>query len=192
MNLEGTSTREDFLAKVKARVVQSEPGKWITGRGWIETFWKPPTFPARDDLDKIAPNNPIFLERADGHAAIANSAALKIAGINRDTANPFGGEILKDKAGDPNGMLLDHAQDLVEKKIPKATEAERAEALLRGIEREIKLGWCEIQNAGSESGRPGDDSSTPSSRENQAAHLSMQRGTGRAMLRGSAEKCCER
>ena len=150
LNLEGTNTREDFLAKVKARVAQTEPGKWITGRGWIETFWKPPTFPTREDLDKIAPNNPILLERADGHAAVVNSAALKIAGINRDTANPFGGEILKGKAGDPNGMLLDYAQDLVEKKIPKATETERAEALLRGIEREIKLGWCEIQNAGSE------------------------------------------
>jgi hypothetical protein len=150
LNLEGTNTRESFLAKVKARVAQTEPGKWITGRGWIETFWKPPTFPTLDDLDKIAPNNPLFLERADGHAAVVNSAALKIAGINRDTANPFGGEILKDKAGEPNGMLLDYAQDLVEKKIPKANEAERAEALLRGIEREIKLGWCEIQNAGSD------------------------------------------
>jgi len=150
LNLEGTNTREDFLAKVKARVAQTESGRWITGRGWIETFWKPPTFPTRDDLDRIAPDNPVFLERADGHAAVVNSAALKIAGINRDTANPFGGEILKAQNGEPNGMLLDYAQDLLEKKIPKATEAERAEALLRGIEREIKLGWCEIQNAGSE------------------------------------------
>ena len=73
LNLEGTNTREDFLAKVKARVAQTEPGKWITGRGWIETFWKPPTFPTRADLDKIAPENPVFLTRADGHAAVANS-----------------------------------------------------------------------------------------------------------------------
>lgn len=150
LNLEGTNTREAFLAQVKERVAQTEPGKWIAGRGWIETFWKPPTFPTCEELDMIAPHNPIFLERADGHAAIVNSAALRIARINRDTANPFGGEILKTKGGEPNGMLLDYAQDLVEKKIPKATEAERAEALLRGIDREIKLGWCEIQNAGSE------------------------------------------
>jgi predicted amidohydrolase YtcJ len=150
LNLEGTNTHEDFLAKVKARVARTESGRWITGRGWIETFWKPPIFPTREDLDRIAPENPIFLERADGHAAIVNSAALQIAGINRETVNPFGGEILKTKNGEPNGMLLDYAQDLVEKKIPKAMEAERAEALLRGIEREIKLGWCEIQNAGSE------------------------------------------
>lgn len=150
LNLEGTNTREDFLAKVKARVAQTEPGKWITGRGWIETFWKPPTFPTRADLDKIAPHNPVFLTRADGHAAVANSEALKIAGVTRETANPFGGEILKEKNGEPTGMLLDNAQDLVEKKIPKPTEAEREKALLTGIEREIKLGWCEIQNAGSE------------------------------------------
>ena len=147
-NMEGINSLEDFLARVKERVDKTSPGKWITGRGWIETFWKPPQFPTRRDLDKIAPSNPVFLTRADGHASIANSAALKIAGIDRNTPDPYGGQILK-KNGKPNGMLLDHAQDLVEKSIPKATQAEREEALLRGIEREIKLGWCEFQNAGS-------------------------------------------
>ncbi len=150
LNLEGTNTLEDFLAKVKARVAQTGQGKWITGRGWIETFWKPPQFPTRQDLDKVAPNNPVFLTRADGHASIANSAALKIAKIDKNTPNPFGGEILKDKQmGEPTGMLLDNAQDLVSKNIPAPTQAEREEALLRGIDREIGLGWCEIQNAGS-------------------------------------------
>jgi len=147
-NMEGINSLEDFLARVKERVDKTSPGKWIVGRGWIETFWKPPQFPTRQDLDRIAPNNPVFLTRADGHASIANSAALKIAGIDRKTPDPFGGQILK-KNGEPNGMLLDHAQDLVAKNIPKATQAEREEALLRGIDREIKLGWCEIQNAGS-------------------------------------------
>jgi predicted amidohydrolase YtcJ len=150
LNLEGTNTLDDFLAKVKARVAQTPRDKWITGRGWIETFWKSPQFPTRQDLDKIAPDNPVSLTRADGHAAIANSAALKIAKIDKNTPNPFGGEILKDKVtGDPTGMLLDNAQDLVEKNIPKPTEAEREHALLTGIHREIGLGWCEIQNAGS-------------------------------------------
>jgi predicted amidohydrolase YtcJ len=147
-NMEGINSLEDFLARVKDRVDKTSPGKWIVGRGWIETFWKPPQFPTRQDLDKIAPNNPVFLTRADGHASIANSAALKIAGIERKTPDPFGGQILK-KNGEPNGMLLDHAQDLVAKNIPKATQTEREEALLRGIERETTLGWCEIQNAGS-------------------------------------------
>src|SRR5438874_3036836 len=150
LNLEGTTTLEDFLAKVKARVEKTERGKWITGRGWIETFWKPPQFPARQDLDKIAPDNPLFLTRADGHAAVANSAALRIAKIDKNTPDPFGGEILKDKAtGEPTGMLLDNAMDLVEKSIPKPSAAERQQALLTGINREVGLGWCEIQNAGS-------------------------------------------
>jgi predicted amidohydrolase YtcJ len=148
LNLEGTHTREDFLAKVKERVAKTEPGKWITGRGWIETFWKPPQFPTRQDLDAIAPDNPVFLTRADGHAAIANTAALKSAKIDKDTPNPFGGQILKTN-GEPNGMLLDNAMDLVATNIPKPTDAEREQALLLGINREIKLGWCEIQNAGS-------------------------------------------
>lgn len=152
LNLEATNTLEDFLAKVKERVDKTAPGKWITGRGWIETFWKPPQFPTRADLDKIAPNNPVFLTRADGHAAIANSAALKIAKIDKNTPNPFGGEILKDKSTEPTGMLLDHAQALVAKNIPQPTEAEREKAFLLGVKREIDLGWCEIQNAGSRKG----------------------------------------
>src|SRR5436309_3571485 len=149
LNLEGTNTREDFLAKVKERVAQTERDKWITGRGWIETFWKPPQFPTRADLDKIAPDNPVFLTRADGHAAVVNSVALKLANIDNHTPDPFGGQILKTNS-DPNGMLLDNAMDLVAKNIPKPTEAETEQALLKGIDREINLGWCEIQNAGSE------------------------------------------
>lgn len=150
LNLEGTNTLEDFLAKVKERVAKTERGKWVTGRGWIETFWKPPQFPTRADLDKIAPDNPVFLTRADGHAAIANSAALRIAKIEKETPNPFGGEILRDKqTGEATGMLLDHAQGLVGENIPAATETERREAFVVGVKRELSLGWCEIQNAGS-------------------------------------------
>ena len=150
LNLEGTNTLEDFLSKVKERVAKTEKGKWITGRGWIETFWKPPQFPTRADLDRLAPDNPVWLTRADGHAAVANSAALRIAKIDKETKNPFGGQILKDKqSGEPTGMLLDHAQELVGKKIPQPTEAERREAFVVGVKRELSLGWCEIHNAGS-------------------------------------------
>lgn len=150
LNLEGTNSLEDFLAKVKERVGHASRGDWITGRGWIETFWKPPNFPTREDLDKIVRNNPVFLTRADGHAAIANSAALKIAKIDKNTSNPFGGEILKDKTTqEPTGMLLDNAQDLVAKHLPQPSEAEGEQEFLLGVKREIELGWCEIQNAGS-------------------------------------------
>src|SRR5947207_15074311 len=100
LNLEGTNTREDFLAKVKQRVAQTQPDKWIQGRAWIETFWTPPQFPTRADLDKIAPDNPVFLTRSDGHAAVVNSAALKLANIDDHTHDPFAGPNLKTQ-GDP-------------------------------------------------------------------------------------------
>ncbi len=150
LNLEGTTSLEDFLAKVKARVDRAKPGEWVTGRGWIETFWKPPVFPTRWDLDKISPNNPVYLVRADGHGGVANSAAFKIANIDKDTEAPFGGEIMKDKQrGEPSGMLLDRAQGLVSKHIPPETEAEQEQALIIGARRSAELGWTQIQNAGS-------------------------------------------
>src|SRR5437764_7178815 len=113
LNLEGTNTLEDFLAKVKARGAQTPRDKWITGRGWIETFWNPPGFPTRQDLDSVAADHPLFLTRADGHASIANSAALKIAKIDKNTPNPSDGEILKEKTtGEPTGLLLANAPEI--------------------------------------------------------------------------------
>ena len=147
LNLEGTNTLEEFLARVKARVDQAKPGQWVTGRGWIETFWKPPVFPTRQDLDRVSPNNPVVLTRADGHASVANSAALRLAGITRETRVPTGGAINKDGAGEPTGMLIDHAQELVGRLVPPPSEAERDQAILLGVQREVQLGWTEIQDA---------------------------------------------
>jgi predicted amidohydrolase YtcJ len=134
---------------VEQRARETPHDQWIIGRGWIETFWKPPEFPTRDDLEKIAPGRSIYLTRADGHASIASTAVLLAAGITRDTPDPFGGRILKDKNGEPTGMLIDHAQELVDKAIPAPTRAEEDQAFLLGVQREVSLGWCEIQNAGS-------------------------------------------
>jgi predicted amidohydrolase YtcJ len=149
LNLEGTTSLDDLLAKVKARVDQAKPGEWVTGRGWIETHWTPPAFPTRWDLDKVAPNNPVILGRADGHGAVANSAALKIAGVDKNTPNPFGGEVSKDKqSGEPNGMLLDSAQGLVRSKVPPTSAADAERAVVLGVKRDIELGWTQIQDAG--------------------------------------------
>ena len=149
LNLEGTTSLEDFLAKVKARVDQAKPGEWITGRGWIETHWEPPVFPTRWQLDKVSPNNPVILGRADGHGAVANSAALKLAGVDKNTPNPFGGEVSKDKeTGEPNGMLLDNAQGLVRRRVPPTTPADAERAVVLGVKRDIELGWTQIQDAG--------------------------------------------
>jgi predicted amidohydrolase YtcJ len=149
LNLEGTTSLEDFLSKVRARVEKAKPGEWVTGRGWIETFWKPQAFPTRADLDKIAPNNPVYLTRADGHASVVNSAALKIAGVDRNSENPPGGEIMKEKSsGEPNGMLVDRAQTLVAKNVPPATPAETEQALITADKRSLSLGWTQVQDAG--------------------------------------------
>ena len=149
LNLEGVTSLEDFLAKVKARVDQARPGEWVTGRGWIETFWTPPVFPTRWDLDKVAPNNPVILGRADGHGTVVNSAALKIAGIDKNTPSPFGGEISKDKqSGEPNGMLLDAAQDLVRRHLPPTSAADAEKAIILGVNRDVGLGWTQVQNPG--------------------------------------------
>jgi len=149
LNLEGITNLQDFLAKVKARVDQAKPGEWVTGRGWIETFWQPPVFPTRWDLDKIAPNNPVYLTRADGHGAVANSAALKLGNVTKDTKDPFGGQILRDKqTGEPVGMLLDNAQSFVSRQIPGATKADIEEAIVLGNKRSIELGWTQVQDAG--------------------------------------------
>lgn len=147
LNLEGIGSLEEFLAKVRERVDRAKPGEWVTGRGWIETHWKPPVFPTRWDLDKISPNNPVALDRADGHGLVVNSAALKLASVDKSTPSPFGGEIMKDKqTGEPNGMLLDAAQGLIERFIPNTGSSE--EAILLGVKRSIELGWCQIQDAG--------------------------------------------
>lgn len=150
LNLEGITSLDAFLAKIKERVDQAKPGEWVTGRGWIETFWKPQVFPTRWDLDKISPNNPVALVRADGHATVANSAAIKISGVTRDTANPFGGEIMKDKqTGEPNGMFLDRAAGLIGARIPGRGPGDAEQEILLAVKRSVELGWCQIQNAGS-------------------------------------------
>lgn len=147
-NLETVPNLKELLARVNERVAATKPGEWIVGRGWIETFWKPPVFPTRWDLDKVSPNHPVMLVRADGHAAVVNSAALKIAGIDRNTPNPFGGQISKNQSGEPNGMLLDHAQALVRRHVPPEPAANRDRAALAADERSVMLGWCEVQDPG--------------------------------------------
>jgi predicted amidohydrolase YtcJ len=150
LNLANATSHEAFLDEVKKQVAATKPGRWITGRGWIETFWKPPAFPTRQELDKIAPDNPVFLTRADGHGAVANSKALALAGIDATTPDPFGGKIVRDeKTGEATGMLLDNAMDLVEKKIPAPSRAEMERALSLGAQHSVELGWCEIHNPGS-------------------------------------------
>jgi predicted amidohydrolase YtcJ len=148
LNLEGTRSLAALLDIVRAEAGRKPAGSWVVGRGWIETFWTPPAFPTRADLDRVAPRHPVFLTRADGHAAVVNSQALRAAGVDARTADPFGGQIARDKGGQPTGMLLDAAQGLVEKHLPPMTAALAERDLLLGVAREVSLGWTEIHIAG--------------------------------------------
>ncbi|MBI5423072.1 MAG: amidohydrolase [Opitutae bacterium] len=147
-NLEGTAGIPDLQRRLAERVAATEAKRWIVGRGWIETHWQPAAFPTRQQLDAVSPDHPVVLERADGHAVVANSVALRLAGVTRDTPNPSGGEILRDAAGEPTGMLVDRAMALVLRLVPPATPAEVERQLIVGAEREASLGWTGIQIAG--------------------------------------------
>ncbi len=149
LNLEGSSSLSEMLSRVSERVKQTAKGAWVTGRGWIEKEWKPQRYPTRQDLDKIAPDNPVWLVRADGHGGVANSSALKIAGVTKDSANPSGGEIMKDPStGEPTGMLSDGAMGLVDRHVPATTAAEQDKAVLVGADASTKYGWTQVQVAG--------------------------------------------
>jgi predicted amidohydrolase YtcJ len=147
-DLEGTASLAELKQKLAARAKAYPDAQWIVGRGWIESRWTPQAFPNKADLDAVVADRPVVLRRADGHSLIANSAALKRANIDRDTPNPSGGEILKDASGEPTGILVDNAMDLLDKLIPRATDAERMKALEVGAARETRIGWTQIHNAG--------------------------------------------
>lgn len=141
LNLEGSASLAEAMQRLKARVAAAKPGEFIEGRGWIETHWPEGRFPTRQDLDAVAPDNPVILGRADGHALVANSAALKLADIDRDTKVPFGGQILKDAAGEPTGMLVDAAMSLIDRILPAETDARKAEEYRAAFKVYSAYGW---------------------------------------------------
>jgi predicted amidohydrolase YtcJ len=147
-NLEGTPSLQELKNKVRERASRTGAEEWLFGRGWLESRWLPPEFPTRKDLDEAAPTRPVVLKRADGHALVANSLALRRAGIDRNTADPPGGRILKDTSGEPTGMLIDNAQGLVLRLIPPPTDELRVKQLEVGAQRSVRLGWTQLQIAG--------------------------------------------
>lgn len=149
LNLEGLAGLGELLEKVTEQAGKSEPGEWIVGRGWIEAQWDPPVFPTRWDLDKVSPQNPVWLVRADGHGGVANSLALRVSGVRKGVKDPPGGEILRDpKTGEPSGMLIDRAQSIIGRFLPKETPERKRQALLLGVRRSLEMGWTEVGIAG--------------------------------------------
>lgn len=128
LELAGIASFNDCLEEIRRKALKAKPGDWIQGHGWNEADWPENRQPRRDDLDAVAPDNPVLIWRCDLHMAAANSAALKEAGIDHSTPNPPEGIILRDEAGRPNGLLRESAIDLVSRKLPQATDGDLLEA----------------------------------------------------------------
>jgi hypothetical protein len=135
-----TATLADCLRRVAERVNVTKPGEWVLGHGWNQNEWLPSPvigrgaggeggFPHASHLDALAPNHPVYLTAKSLHAAWANSAALKLAGITASTPDPENGQIQRDQRGQPTGILLESAMGLVEEKIPQASLASVIEAI---------------------------------------------------------------
>jgi predicted amidohydrolase YtcJ len=148
LNLQGIDSLKEMLTTVEIFSNGIQPGEWVVGRGWIEKVWPEKRFPTRYELDRFSSDKPVILERADGHAVVVNSLALELAGISSESNDPHGGRIEKDKNGEPTGMLIDKATSLVEKLIPKTTKQEDKRDLKAGIDRNVSLGWTQVQIAG--------------------------------------------
>lgn len=141
--------KDVILAAVKAEADRLPDGEWITGGGWNQEVWDVPEFPTKEDLDAVAPNNPVALRRTCGHATWVNSLALELGGVTKDTPNPQGGEILKDENGEVLGILTDTAAGFVTSKVPPLTEERRKEALLLAQEELFSYGLTSSMDAGS-------------------------------------------
>ena len=134
VRLAGVTTMAEMQRLVAEKVGVAAPGAWVTGRGWDDTKRTDiVALPAAADLDAVAPDNPVYLARADGHVGWANSVALRLAGIDATTPDPYGGRIVRDERGEPTGILQETAKKLVERLLPAPDHASRAAALRRGL-----------------------------------------------------------
>ena len=134
-DLRDTSSIDDALGRIRKHIAANPNARWVIGRGWNQVLWKERRFPTARELDAIVADRPAIMSRVDGHASWVNTAALKVAGITATTPDPQGGQIVRDASGQPTGMLIDIAEELVEKHIPTATDAEDEEPAARCDER---------------------------------------------------------
>lgn len=144
-DLVGTTSFEEVIEKLKEHQAKSD-AYWIEGRGWDQNDWEVKKFPTKVLLDEHFPNNPVYLTRIDGHAAIANSEALKLAGINHETKIQ-GGDIFIDN-NQPTGILIDNAMDIVSSIIPEPNEAFNRDALLAAQKNCFEVGLTSVHDAG--------------------------------------------
>ena len=137
------------VAAVVARAAKTRPaGEWLLGRGWDQNRWTPAEFPTRGLLDIAAPAHPVAIRRIDGHALWVNGAALAAAAIDSRTSDPAGGRIVRDARGEPTGVLIDNAADLVFARLPPDSAEARARQILAGATRAVAAGLTGVHEMG--------------------------------------------
>lgn len=146
VQLNDATSAEEFVRRIAERAKITPKGEWITNGDWDETKWNPPNLPAREMIDPVTPDNPALLSRYDGHSVLANSAALRLAGITAKTPDPAGGTIVRDTRGNPTGVLRDAAMDMAYKVVPPPSHDQRVRAVKRALEHAASLGVTSVQN----------------------------------------------
>jgi predicted amidohydrolase YtcJ len=150
MNLRGTTSYQQIVERIRERVAKARPGEWILGRAWDQNDWADTRFPTHDALSAVSPNNPVYLTRVDGHAGLANRAAMAMAGLTAATADPPGGRILRGAKNEPTGVLIDNAQGLVSSRIPSVTDRQLDEQILLADQEMRRLGVTTVHDAGTD------------------------------------------
>jgi predicted amidohydrolase YtcJ len=148
VSLVGSTTFDEAIARVKERVSLAQPGEWILGRGWDQNRWPGKQFPTATPLDAAIADHPVWLRRVDGHAGLANSAAMRIAGVTASTPDPEGGRILRDASGNPTGVFVDGAQDLIDRAVPAPSFELRKRRILAAAQRIAENGLTETHDPG--------------------------------------------
>jgi hypothetical protein len=148
LRLRGTASWEQIVGMVRRRAASARPGEWIQGRSWDQNDWPVKEFPSHEMLSNAAPNNPVYLTRVDGHAAMVNKSALDAAGVTKDTKDPEGGRIMRDAQGNPTGVLVDQAMRLVSRNIPRVSQSQLEEQILLADADARKLGLTMVHDAG--------------------------------------------
>ncbi|MEA2764810.1 MAG: hypothetical protein QOK07_1214 [Gemmatimonadaceae bacterium] len=151
-NVAGATSYQEVIDRVKARGRDAKPGAWIRGRGWDQTRWASKEFPTHELLSLAFPDNPVVLQRVDGHAVLANAKAMELAHVTAATAEPSGGRILKLASGSPSGVFIDNAVGLIDRAIPAATREETRSAILAAIDECNRWGLTGIHDPGVEAG----------------------------------------
>jgi predicted amidohydrolase YtcJ len=147
VNLVGAYTMTEMQRRVAEKVETTPDGHWVVGRGWDHTKRTDEVaWPTKEDLDAVAPGHPVYLGRVDGHVGWANSRALSLAGIGRDSADPYGGQIMRDEQGEPTGILLETAKNLVQNILPEPDYAARERGLKLALDEAARFGITSIHD----------------------------------------------